>query len=74
MPLLMGCTNPSPIEEETTIHNDILYDPLSQKVVLDMRVVGTKCLKVSSTQYKAPNGSGKAKTDKKNEIDDSKHV
>ena len=73
MPLLMGCTMPTSIEEETSVHS-IIYEPYSQKVVMDMRAVGTKCLKVTSTQFRAPNGSGKAKTDKKNEIDDTKHI
>lgn len=70
MPLLMGCTEPTPIEVETD-ERPVIYDPFAQKVVLDMATVGTKCLKTSHT------GTGRGtnlKTDKKNEIDDTKHV
>lgn len=70
MPLLMGCTTPAPIEAEEMEHT-ILYDPMTQKVVMDLRVIGTKCLKTSHTST----GRGtNMKTDKKNEIDDSKSV
>ena len=70
MPLLMGCTQPVPIEFEEVDHN-IIYDPRTQKVVMDLRSVGTKCLKTSHTET----GRGKnLKTDKKNEIDDTKYV
>lgn len=70
MPLLMGCTKPVPIEFEEVDHN-IIYDPRTQKVVMDLRSVGTKCLKTSHTET----GRGtNLKTDKKNEIDDTKYV
>ncbi len=70
MPLLMGCTQPVPIEFEEVDHN-IIYDPRTQKVVMDLRSVGTKCLKTSHTET----GRGtNLKTDKKNEIDDTKYV
>lgn len=70
MPLLMGCTKPVPIEFEKVDHN-IIYDPRTQKVVMDLRSVGTKCLKTSHTET----GRGtNLKTDKKNEIDDTKYV
>ena len=38
MPLLMGCTKPVPIEFEEVDHN-IIYDPRTQKVVMDLRSV-----------------------------------
>lgn len=68
MPLLMGCTRPTPIETETDEHA-IIYDPITQKVVMDMRLLGTRSLKSSSTRV----GKG-SKTDRKNEIDDQKVV
>ena len=44
---------------------------MTQKVVMDLRSVGTKCLKTSHTET----GRGtNLKTDKKNEIDDTKYV
>lgn len=70
MPLLMGCTAPSPIETEDIEHK-IIYDPMTQKVVMDMREVGTYSLKVRST---AKRGTGSTTTDRKNEIDDRKYV
>lgn len=70
MPLLMGCTKPTPIETEST-ERKIVYDPMTQRVVMDLRVVGTKCLKTGSTQ---PGRTANEKTDKKNAIDDSKVV
>ena len=70
MPLLMGCTMPSPIEVEE-MERKVIYDPVTQKVVLDMRAVGTKCLKTSHTT--TGRGSN-VKIDKKNEIDDTKYV
>jgi len=73
MPLLMGCTKPTPIETETIEHK-VIYDPVSQKAVLDMRVMGTKSLRSSSTGYTTTSGHRGTKTDRKNEIDDSKIV
>ena len=70
MPLLMGCTIPTQIELEEIDHK-VIYDPMSQKVVMDMRAVGTKSLKTSHTDT----GRGtNVKIDKKNEIDDTKYV
>lgn len=66
MPLLMGCTAPSPIETEDIEHK-IIYDPISQKVVMNMRYVGTYSLKARSS-------SSGGKIDRKNEIDDQKFV
>lgn len=74
MPLLMGFTQPTKIE---TLENEqpIVYDPITQSVVYDMRTVGTKSLKISTTQYVVNRfGQKSAKSDKKNEIDDSKTV
>ena len=68
MPLLMGCTMPQAIEAEP-MEEKIIYDPMTQKVVMDLRKIGTKSLKTRSTHV------GKAcKTDNKNEIDDYKIV
>ena len=70
LPLLMGITSPTPIEADEVGHK-IIYDPLTQKVVMDLRSVGTKCLKTSHTET----GRGtNLKTDKKSEIDDTKYV
>lgn len=70
MPLLMGCTVPEVIKNERASENKIIYDPTTQKVVMDMRLVGTRSLKRTSTSL----GGGRAKLDQKNEIDDSKYV
>lgn len=70
MPLLMGCTQPSKIE---MLKNEqpVIYDPMTQTVVYDMRQVGTYSLKISQTSL----GHGKGYTpDRKNQIDDQKHV
>ena len=79
MPLLMGCTRPTSIETEEIEHK-IIYDPITQKVVMDLRVLGTRSLKVSTTHKpniinnKRVPGSFHNVADKKNEIDDSKIV
>lgn len=70
MPLLMGCTAPTPIEVETVEHK-VIYDPNTQQVVMDLRAVGTKSLKTEHTD--TGRGTNK-KIDKKNEIDDTKYV
>lgn len=70
MPLLMGCTIPTLIETEEVEHK-IIYDPMTQKVVMDMRVVGTKSLKTHITHNPRTHGNT---GDKKNEIDDQKQV
>ena len=69
MPLLMGCTMPEAIEVEP-MEEKIIYDPITQKVKMDLRIVGTRSLKTSSTRQ----ARGGFKTDRKNEIDDSKVV
>lgn len=74
MPLLMGCTQPSKIE---MLENEqpLIYDPMTQSVVYDMRMVGTKSLRYTTTVVKQITNSIKsAKSDPKNEIDDSKNV
>ena len=69
LPLLMGINRPSAIQEADEV--TIIYDELRQ-VVYDARTVGTKSLKSHFTLAKGRVGTGK--TDKKNEIDDSKTV
>lgn len=70
MPLLMGCTMPTPIQADTAEHK-VIYDPITQKVVMDLRVVGTKSLKTHITHNPKTHGNT---GDQKNEIDDQKHV
>lgn len=73
MPLLMNFTPATRIEEETELLN-IVYDEQNQ-IVYDMRTIGTKSLKRSSTKKKSASGkSTTTVTDKKNEIDDFKIV
>jgi hypothetical protein len=70
MPLLMGYTHPSPIQQ-TVNHLYEIYDPISQTKAYDMRTVGTKCLSTSEGTKK----SGAIHYgDTKNIIDDSKEV
>jgi hypothetical protein len=73
MPLLMGCTMPQAIEAEP-MEEKIIYDPVTQKVVMDLRILGTRCLKVHSTTKKNNFGTNVTHQDKKNEIDDQKSV
>jgi hypothetical protein len=68
MPLLMGFTQPEPIQSAENFE-PIIYDPVYQ-IVYDMRELGTKSLKISSTAV----GKNSFKQDKKNEIDDKKTV
>lgn len=72
MPLLMGCTKPQPIEALQQ-EEPIVYDPVKQTVIYDMRTVGTRSLKTSNTRIKVGSGYS-VKADRKNEIDDSKNV
>ena len=73
MPFLMGCTKPSTIE---AMEGDekVIYDPMTQRTILDMRLIGTRSLRSSLTNKKTALGGHKLVTDKKNEIDDSKYV
>lgn len=74
MPLLMGCTKPSSIVTEE-VERSIIYEPISQKVIMDFRMIGTRCLKTGSTRVSTGGGRGYLnKIDRKNEIDDSKYV
>lgn len=66
MPLLMGFTTPNPIESGTQ-GESLIYNDIMQITEYDM-AVGTKCIKSPATRF----GVGCVKTDKKNEIDDSK--
>lgn len=66
LPLMMNFTRPTPISEydiEPLTYND------QTQVSYEMRIVGTRSLKHSSTHVR-----GGYKSDKKNEIDDSKSV
>lgn len=72
MPLLMGCTKPQSIEALPQ-EEPIVYDPINQTVIYDMRTVGTRSLKTSNTRIKVGSGYS-VKADCKNEIDDSKNV
>ena len=71
MPLLMGCTRPSPIETMDD-EGKIIYDPMTQTSEMNMRTVGTYSLKVRSTKPTTKGGGWG--NDKKNEIDDQKSV
>lgn len=73
MPLLMGFTPSSRIEEAGE-EISLVYDPMTQTVEMDMRVVGTKSLKVSQTLVRGTKTCGSTVCDKKNEIDDKKNV
>ena len=75
MPLLMGCTRPSPIETMSD-EGKIIYDPMTQMSEMNMRTVGTYSLKVRSTHLPGSSrgSAGINKNDKKNEIDDQKSV
>lgn len=71
MPLLMGFTPATRIMEAGNDPRPI-YDPISQIIEMDLRIIGTRSLKISSTRVSpsTPN----TKTDSKNEIDDQKIV
>ena len=66
MPFIMGCTRPSPIEAMED-EEKVIYDPMTQSTVVDMRIIGTRSLKTTLPKNKPT-------IDKKNEIDDSKYV
>ena len=74
MPLLMGFTPKTQIEMND-VNERFIYDKVNQVTEYLMgRTIGTKCLKSSSTMQKSGPGKGMYKSDKKNEIDDSKYV
>ena len=66
MPLLMGCTKPTAVEI-VECETKVVYDPVSQTVVVECMQIGTRSLKNSNTRV-----GNHVKTDKKNEIDDKK--
>ena len=65
MPLLMGFTPKTQIQEGG-VNERFIYDGMMQITEYDMRTVGTKCLKISTTKN--------SYADRKNETDDSKTV
>lgn len=71
MPFLMGCTKPSTIE---AMEGDekVIYDPIKQTNEFNLRIVGTRSLRVSMTRK--GRGANGLYQDRKNEIDDSKIV
>lgn len=69
MPLLMGCTRPSPIETMDD-EGKIIYDPMTQMSEMNMRIVGTYSLRSHNTNLSPTT----FRSDKKNEIDDQKNV
>jgi hypothetical protein len=72
-PLLMANMVATKIQEDEN-PEPVMYDPISQ-TVYDMRLVGTRSLKSSSTRKKVGiKGKITLATDRKNEIDDSKSV
>lgn len=71
MPLLMNFTTPTPIQEADDIK--FIYND-GQQISYEMRIVGTRSLKSHSTRYKNSGGGISSKTDRANEIDDSKSV
>ena len=77
MPLLMNFTPSTKIQEETNPF-EYIYNDGKQIVAYDMRLVGTKSLKVSTTWINVPGQKGanskRGQTDKKNEIDDQENV
>lgn len=71
MPLLMNFTTPAPIQEADDIkftYND------GQQISYEMRTIGTRSLKTNRTYIRKWKGGGESKSDKANEIDDSKTV
>ena len=72
MPLMMTFTNPTTISDEQQI--PFVYNDMDQTTDVNMRVVGTRCLRSSSTRKKNRTGGYNSVTDRKNAIDDSKSV
>ena len=73
MPLLMNFTTPSTIQDGFVVpHMD--YNDIEQ-ISYEMRTIGTRSLKLHVTDTGRRNGTLKfTKTDRANEIDDSKSV
>lgn len=72
MPLMMNFTTQTPIVNEQQI--PLIYNDMNQMTDVDMRIVGTRCLRSSSTRKKNRTGGYNLVTDRKNAIDDSKSV
>lgn len=72
MPLMMNFTKPSPI----TITEPVKFEyNETEQISYEMRIVGTRSLRSSLTNKSRGIGRTPAHvTDRKNEIDDSKHV
>lgn len=71
MPLLMNFTTPTPIQEADDVkftYND------GQQISYEMRTIGTRSLKSHATVIHQGKGTRVTKSDKGNEIDDSKTV
>jgi hypothetical protein len=74
MPLLMGYTPSTRIQTMENVE-PVIYDPVSQCIkVYDMRTIGTKSLKRSTTRKKSGSTGYVSASDAKNEIDDTKSV
>ena len=73
IPFIMGLTNPSTVKT-IDCETKAVYDPISQTVILECGVVGTKSLKTTHFIAKNSTGGRVSKTDQKNEIDDKKTV
>lgn len=69
MPLLMGFTPATRIMEAGNDPRPI-YDPISQIIEMDLRLIGTRSLKLVATHL--PGNA--CRSDPKNEIDDQKNV
>ena len=72
MPLLMNFTTPTPIQEADDIkftYND------GQQISYEMRIMGTKSLKSTTTHFRNNNGNKCTKADgRSNQMDDTKNV
>jgi hypothetical protein len=71
-PLLLNYTPATKIEEESDSFLP-LYDDANQ-IIYNMRTVGTRCLRSSSTRKKVGKTGQTTALDQKNAIDDSKSV
>jgi hypothetical protein len=72
IPLLFAFAKPQEIQECKTDMILPSYNPYTQTIEIDCRVVGTRSLRTHST--KVPGTKSSTRVDKKNDIDDSKSV
>ena len=72
MPLMMNFTTQTPIVNEQQM--PLIYNDMNQMTHFDMIIVGTRCLRSSTTRKKNRTGGYNSVTDRKNAIDDSKSV